>query len=89
MTTYLYVSLQDEDRISCFAADPATGALEHRADTVLAGLPAPLAIDPRKRFLFAGRRKPGEFGLSSFRIDQATGGSPLSAGRRCRVTRWP
>ncbi len=80
MTTYMYVSLQDDDRISCFVVDPATGALEHRADTVLAGMPAPLAIDPRKRFLFAGRRKPDEFGLSSFRLDQSTGGLSLIGG---------
>ena len=80
MTTYLYVSLQDDDRISRFVLDPSTGALEHCGDTTVAGMPAPMAIDPQKRFLFAGRRQPGEFGLSSFRIDPATGGLSLIGG---------
>ena len=80
MTTYLYVSLQDDDRISRFVLDPSTGALEHCGDTTVAGMPAPMAIDPQKRFLFAGRRQPGEFGLSSFRIDPATGSLSLIGG---------
>ncbi len=80
MAIYAYVSLQDEDRISIFAMDPATGALEHRGDSALTGMPAPLAIDPQKRYLFAGRRQADDYGLSSFRIDRATGGLSLIGG---------
>ena len=74
MAVYAYVSLQDEDRIAIFGMDPATGALERQGDAPLPGMPAPLAIDPLKRYLFAGRRTTDDYGLSSFRIDRATGG---------------
>ena len=77
MAIYTYVSLQGEDRISIFAMDAATGELEHRGDTALASMPAPLVIDPQKRYLFAGRRKADDYGLSSFRIDRVTGGLTL------------
>ena len=73
MTTYLYVSLQREDRIAQYTLDPANGALQHQADYTLAGMPAPIAVDPQQRFMFVGRRKPGEFGLSGFRIRPADG----------------
>ena len=74
MAYYVYVSLQEEDRISTFTMDPATGKLEAKGQTPLAGRPAPLAIDPDKRYLFAGRRLAGDYGLSSFSIDRSTGG---------------
>ena len=73
MTTFMYVSLQQEDRIAQYTVDPNTGALAHQADYPLAGMPAPLAADPERRFLFAGRRRPGEFGLSGFRIEPDDG----------------
>ena len=73
MAVYVYLSLQQEDRISLYVMDPASGALERRTEFPLWSRPAPLAIDPQKRFLFAGRRRPGDFGLSAFRIDPATG----------------
>ncbi len=73
MTTYMYISLQQEDRISLYVVDPETGGLQRRTEFPLPGMPAPMAIDPLKRFLFVGRRRPGEFGLSGFRIDHATG----------------
>lgn len=68
MTTFMYVSLQQEDRIAQYTVDPNTGGLEHQANYALAGMPAPLAADPQGCFLFVGRRLPGEFGLSGFRI---------------------
>ena len=73
MATFMYVSLQQEDRIAQFVHDPATGAVEHHADYPLAGMPAPMATDPETRFLFAGRRRPGEFGLTSFSMQPGTG----------------
>ena len=54
-----------------------TGALELCGDTALTGMPAPLAIDSYKRYIFAGRRVADEYGLSSFRIDRGTGGLSL------------
>ena len=80
MTTYVYISLQKEDRISQYNLDPGTGALEQVSSFPLAGMPAPLAVDPEQRFVFAGRRKPGEFGLSSFGIEPGTGAlSPINS----------
>ena len=77
MTTYMYISLQREDRISQYVVDPDTGALDKRADFALAGMPAPLAVDPQQRYLFAGRRLPSEFGLSSFGVEPVTGNLQL------------
>ncbi len=73
MARFMYVSLQKEDRIVIFEVDPDSGGLEPRGGVPLVGLPAPLAMDPGRQFLFAGRRKDQEFGLSSFRIERSTG----------------
>ena len=73
MTTYVYISLQREDRISLYVQDPNTGGLTRRTEFPLSGMPAPLAVDPQRRFVFAGRRQPGDFGLTSYAIDHATG----------------
>ncbi len=71
----MYVSLQEEDKISIFTMDAATGGLELQADVVVTGGPAPLATDPGRKFLYVGRR--GSREVSSFRIDQGTGGLSL------------
>ena len=73
MATYLYVSLQDDDVIARYDLDPATGGLTGRVEFPLAGMPAPMATDPEKRFLFVGRRRPGEFGMTSYRIEGGNG----------------
>ena len=73
MATYLYVSLQQGDVIARYDLDPATGGLTGRVEFPLDGMPAPLAADPERRFLFVGRRRPGEFGMSSFRIAAGSG----------------
>ena len=72
---HMYVSLQDDDRISIFTVDPGTGALAWQEDVAVDGGPAPLAIDPGKNFLYVGRR--GKQEISSYRIDQRTGGLSL------------
>ena len=73
MATYLYVSLQDDDIIARYDLDQATGGLSNRVEYHLAGMPAPMATDPQRRFLFVGRRRPGEFGLTSYRIEAGSG----------------
>ena len=73
MTTFMYVSLQQEDRIAQYTVDSNSGELERQTDYTLTGMPAPLAVDPERRFLFAGRRLPGTFGLSGFRIRPGDG----------------
>ena len=67
-----YVSFQDDDKISIFTVEPATGKLAWQEDVAVDGGPAPLAIDPGKNFLYVGRR--GSQEISSYRIDQSTGG---------------
>ena len=73
MAVYVYISLQREDRIALYQQNPATGALTRRTEFPLSGRPAPLAADPQRRFLFAGRRQPGDFGLTAYRIHPDTG----------------
>ncbi len=70
----MYVSIQEEDRIAIFTMTPKTGKLKHQGDVELKGRPAPMALDPGRNFLFAGRRKADDYGFSSFKIDRKTGG---------------
>ena len=74
-TYHMYVSFQDDDKISIFTMDPATGGLDWQEDVAVDGGPAPLAIAPGKNFLYVGRR--GKQEISSHRIDQRTGGLTL------------
>lgn len=73
MAAYLYVSLQDDDLIARYDLDRDTGGLTNRVEFPVAGMPAPMAADPERRFLFVGRRRPGEFGMTSFRIAADSG----------------
>jgi len=75
MPYYMYVSISEEDRISVFTVDPGTGRLESQGNVSVPGGPAPLAIDPRRRFLYVGRQDPRE--VSSYQIDWSTGGLSL------------
>ena len=77
MPYYVYVSISEEDRISLFTLDPKSGKLKPQGHTEVIGRPAPLAVGPEGRFLYAGLREPGSFGISSFRIDHSTGGLSL------------
>ncbi len=72
---HMYVSLQDDDMISIFTVDPSTGDLGWQEDVAIEGGPAPLAIAPGKNVLYVGRR--GRQEISSYRIDQRTGGLSL------------
>ncbi len=79
MAYFIYVSLQNDDRIAIFEMDPASGKLQAEG-SVACNRPAPLAVDPERKFLFAGRRNPEDFGMSSFRIDRGSGGlSPIGS----------
>ena len=71
MKYFLYVSLQEDDRIDVFAMDAATGRLEPRTSIEVPGGPAPMATDPGKRHLYVGRR--GDREISSYGIDPGTG----------------
>jgi 6-phosphogluconolactonase len=70
-----YVAFQDENRISIFTLDKATGKLDWQEHVKVDGGPAPLAVDPARKFLYVGHR--GTHELSSYRIDPRTGGLSL------------
>ena len=72
MVCYMYVSLQDDDKILVFTMDAETGKLTPKGEIPVPGGPSPLAISPDRKTLYAGHRGSSE--ISSFRIDQDTGG---------------
>ncbi len=69
--TVVYVSVAAEKRIATYRPDGDTGRLTHRGDVKVAGEPGALAVDPRRRFLFASFRPEGK--LAAFRIDPSSG----------------
>jgi 6-phosphogluconolactonase len=75
MPCSLYVCLQDEDKILTFAVNADTGELTPRAEVPAAGGPSVLAISPDRHTLYVGHR--GVPTISSFRIDQQSGGLTL------------
>ena len=72
MPYYMYVSLQDDDKILVFGMDAGTGKLTPEAEVPAAGGPSASAISPDRKALYVGHRNTKE--ISSFRIDPGTGG---------------
>jgi 6-phosphogluconolactonase len=71
MADVLYVGLQDEDNIACFAIESGTGALTRQADVAVGGGPSVMALSTDGRVMYVGlRTRPA---ISSFGIDPATG----------------
>jgi len=75
MPNALYVCLQDEDKVVSFVMDSETGTLTRQAEAPAAGGPSGLAISSDRRTLYVGHRT--QPAISSFRIDQGTGGLTL------------
>jgi 6-phosphogluconolactonase (cycloisomerase 2 family) len=75
MPNALYVGLQDEDKIIAFVMNSETGTLTRQAEVAAAGGPSVMAISPDRRTLYVGHRTTPA--ISSFRIDQGTGGLTL------------
>jgi 6-phosphogluconolactonase len=71
MPFQMYVSIMGEDRIAHFTMDANTGNLTPRDDIAVSGRPAPLTVDPQRRYLYVGRR--GENRISGFRLNPKTG----------------
>jgi 6-phosphogluconolactonase len=71
MPYYMYVSLQDDDKIVRFTMDAGTGKLTPKGEVPVAGGPSPLTISPDRKVLYVGQRNVA--GISSFRIDPDTG----------------
>ena len=72
MSNYMYVSLQDDDKILVFGMDAGTGKLTHRSEVPAAGGPSATAVSPDRKTLYQGLRTGQE--ISSYRIDPDTGG---------------
>ena len=75
MPNALYVGLQDEDKIVGFGVDADSGQLTRQTEVPAAGGPSVMAISPDRRTLYVGHRT--HPAISSFRIDQGTGGLTL------------
>ena len=71
MPYYMYIALQDDDKISVFSMDAGTGKLAPKAEVPVAGGPFLLAISPDREVLYVGHRGVPE--ISSYRINHATG----------------
>jgi 6-phosphogluconolactonase (cycloisomerase 2 family) len=71
MPYYMYVSLQDDDKILVLTMDARTGKLTPKAEVPVTGGPSPLAISPDQKALYVGHRNVS--GISSFRIGPDTG----------------
>ena len=72
MPYYMYVSLQEDDKILVFGMDAATGKLAPKAEVPVAGGPSSSAISPDRKYLYVGHRDTNE--MSSYSIDPDTGG---------------
>src|SRR6266849_4183621 len=76
MPHYMYVSLQDDDKIRVLTMDAATSQLTPKGEAPVSGGPSPLTISPDRKVLYVGHRNVP--GISSFRIDPDTGGMTQS-----------
>ena len=83
MPYYMYVAVNEDNKISVFTVDPESGGLTHRHDVAAPGGPFTLAVSPDRNHLYCGTRETPR--LTSFRIDQSGGG--LTQTGRCRWTR--
>ena len=72
MPNYMYVALQDDDKILVLAMDAATGKLTPKGELPVAGGPSSTAISPDRKTIYVGHRNSNE--MSSYRIDSDTGG---------------
>jgi 6-phosphogluconolactonase len=72
MPYYMYIALQDDDKVSVFNMDAENGGLTPKAEVPVSGGPSLLAINPDRTVLYIGHRTVPE--ISSYLIDQNTGG---------------
>ncbi len=72
MPYYMYVALQEDNKISVFTMEAETGKLTPEGEMPVAGGPVTLAISPDRKSLYAGCRDTPQ--ITSFQINQANGG---------------
>ena len=78
MPHFMYVAVQEDDKILVFSVDSQTGKLTPQADVAVAGGPFTLAISPDRKYLYAGCREIPQ--LFSYQIDQANGSFDAKTG---------
>jgi 6-phosphogluconolactonase len=71
MPYYMYISLQDDDKILMLTMDAETGHLTPHGEVPVAGGPSLLTISPDQKVLYVGHRNVPK--ISSFRLDTDTG----------------
>ena len=54
MPYYMYVSLQDDDKIAVYTMDAGTGTLTPQGEVPVAGGPSPLTMSPDRQVLYVG-----------------------------------
>ena len=72
MVQFVYLSLQDEDKILIFALDSTTGSLSLKSEVPAAGSPSALTANPEGNTIYASLRNSNE--IASFSVDSSTGG---------------
>ena len=85
MPYYMYVALQEDNKIAVFTIDPQTGKLTPQVEVSVAGGPFTMAISPDRKFLYAGTRESTQ--LYSFQINQTNGG--LTQNGTVSLEAWP
>ena len=73
--TYVYVSLQEDNKILVYTMDAESGKLTRKSEVAVDGGPAAMTINPNRSTIFVGRR--GLQDIASFRVDQTNGGLSL------------
>ena len=71
MPNYIYVSLQDEDKVLMFRLDSGTGTLTPQGALPLQGGPSAMAMSPDRKVLYVSHRNVP--GISSYQIDPNSG----------------
>lgn len=71
MTYNVYITISQEGRIARYSMDEDTGALTHAGDVIALGRPAPIAVDPSRRFMYVARRD--DLRMNSYRIEDDGG----------------
>ena len=85
MPYYMYVAVNEDNKISVSTVDPESGGLTHQHGVAVPGGPFTLAISPDRNHLYCGTREPPQ--LTSFRIDQSGGG--LTQTGTVPLDSWP
>ena len=71
MPNYIYVSLQDEDKVLIFRLDSGTGKLTPQGALPLPGGPSAMAMSPDRKVLYVSHRTVP--GISSYQMDPNAG----------------